>query len=453
VPRTTLAVLLVTLLTPAGAHAADGAVALYLQPVPPAFARFGFAVAAVVALGADGSEQALDVRLRDARAADLRGQRLLASARLPAGSYTGFTIRLAAAGTTPGGALLLPDAPMRLDFRFTVARRQGMLVWLTLDYEPEGGSAFRPVFSAAVPERPIPDHLGFVTSTASGTITIFDRQRAQAVALLDACAGPAGMALDQRRRRAFVACMRDDEILAIDVATGEVAERARTSPGDRPRELALTPDGRTLISVNTGSDTISFFDAGSLTVEERIPVGSGPRSIAMDPSGRRAFVFNTLSATISVVEVAARGVASTLSTDSAPLRGAFSRRGDRLYVIHERLPSLTVLDAGQLTTVARARLRSGASAIAVDAVRDLVCLGSSHDMAIECYDSNALLPLYSLRVRGGVSFMTTATEDNALYIVSPDRRALVIARLADRKVLSEVDVGEAPGWAAVMGER
>ena len=130
------------------------------------------------------------------------------------------------------------------------------------------------MFSAVTPPRPIADHAGFVTNAGSNTITVFDKHLMQAVAVIDTCAGPAGMALDQRRRRVYVACSKDDEIQSIDVATVRIVERTRVSPGDRPRELALTPDGRTLISANTGSNSISFFDAASLTRQERINVGA-----------------------------------------------------------------------------------------------------------------------------------------------------------------------------------
>ncbi|MBP1636493.1 MAG: beta-propeller repeat protein [Acidobacteria bacterium] len=237
------------------------------------------------------------------------------------------------------------------------------------------------------------------------------------------------MALDQRRRRAYVACARDDEIRAIDAATGETIEFSTVSPGDRPRELALTPDGATLVSANTGSNSISFFDAVSLTRQERVNVGSGPASVAIDAAGRRAFVFNTMSSSVSVVDIATRRVVATASTDAAPLRGRFNRRGDRLYVIHERSPYMTVLDPQQLTVVTRARLRIGVSAIEVDPVRGLVCVGGPDDPTLEFYDPNALLPLYTMRA------------------------GLIVARLSDRRVVTAIDVGDRPYWVAVMGEK
>ena len=443
---------------PAVAGAADGGVYLYLQPLPPEASRLTFTIASVSAITATGAEYPLSLNLKDVRASEVQRQRLLASGRLPAGSYAGFvfTIKQAALKSDRGEVtLVVPDAPVRLDFPFAAAGQQASLFWLALRYAESvtDGISFSPVFAAVAPPGPIAGLAGFVTNSGSNTMTVFDKHLMQAVAVIDTCAGPAGMALDQRRRRVYVACSKDDEIQSIDVATLRIVERTRVSPGDRPRELALTPDGRTLISANTGSNSVSFFDAASLTRQERINVGGGPASVLVNPSGRRAFVFNTLSSSVSVIGVTSRSLEATLSTDAAPLRGQFNGRGTRLYVIHERSPYMTVLDPGQLTVVARARLRIGVTAIVVDRVRDLVCLGGANDTAVEFYDPNALMPLYAMKTRAGVTHLAIDGENNSLYMVSPGARSLAVGRLADRKVVSEIDVGDGPYWVAVMGEK
>ncbi len=453
-----LAILLVLCLRASLAGAADGGVHLYLQPLPPEATRLTFTIGSIAAIPASGPGSApLDLRLNPVRGEEATLQRLLASGRVPIGTYAGFAITITQASLKNGrdqAALAVPETTVRLDVPFVVAASQASVIWLALDYaDSVRGVAFSPSFSAFAPPRPIADHTGFVSNTGSNSVTVFDKNLEQAVGVIETCAGPAGMALDQRRRRLYVACSKDDEIQSIDVATGDIVERTRLSPGDRPRELALTPDGTTLLSVNAGSNSVSIFDAFSVARRGRLSVGSGPGSIVIDPAGTRAFVSNTLSSTISVIDLASQSVAATLSTDGAPLRAVFNRRGDRLYVIHERSPYLTVLDPQQLTTVTRARLRIGVSAIAVDSVRDLVCIGGEDDTTIDFYDPNALLPLYSMRVRAGVSFLVFDAQENNLYMVSPETRGVGVARLSDRKIQSWIDVGEHPYAVAVMGER
>ncbi len=445
-------------MVPAVAHAADGGVYLYLQPLSPEASRLTFTIASVSAVSANGTEFPLTLNLSVVGGAETGRQRLLASGRLPAGPYAGFafTVKRAALRKAEGDvALAVPETPVRLDLQLGVSGRQSSLVWLSLKYADsvQGGSSFSPAFAVTVPSRPIADHAGYVTNSASNTITVFDKQIMQAVAVIDTCAGPAGLALDQRRRRLYVACPNDDEVQSIDVATGDIVDRAGASPGDRPRELALTPDGNTLVAVNTGSNSVSFFDTGALTRADHVDVGAGPGSVAIDPAGRRAFVFNTLSGSVSVVDIASRAVVATLATEASPLRGQFNARGDRLYVIQERSPYMMVFDPQQLTIVTRARLNTPVSAIAVDRIRGLLSVGSPAQTTVDFYDPNALLPLYTMRTRAGVSYLAIVPDDNRLYMVSPDARSLLVGRLADRKVVSEIDVGDGPYWVAIMGEK
>lgn len=445
-------------LTPAVARAADGGVYVYLQPLSSEAARLTFTVASVTAISVDGTEHPLKVALQAVSPASAGRQRLLASGRLPAGSYGGLRVkvgRAALAGQRGETSLEVPDTPARVDLPFALPGHESVVLWLTLRYEESvpGGFGFSPAFTAIRAPRPIADHVGLVTNTGSNTITVFDTSLVQVAAVIDTCARPAGMALDRRGRRAYVACSRDDEVQAIDVAAAEVVERTRLFPGDGPRELALTPDGATLLTVNAASNSVTFFDAHSLTRQERITVGNGPSSLLIDTGGRRAFVFNTLSSSVSVIDIGSRSVVATLSVDSAPLRGHFGSRGDRLYVLHERSPFMTVVDPRQLSIVTRARVRSGITAIAVDVVRNLVYLGGADDTLVEFYDPNALVPVNSMKTRGGASYLAINVEDGSLYMVSPETKSVAVGNLGDRKVVSEFDVGEGPYWLVVMGEQ
>jgi DNA-binding beta-propeller fold protein YncE len=156
---------------------------------------------------------------------------------------------------------------------------------------------------------------------------------------------------------------------------------------------------------------------------------------------------------VSVVEISSRTVAATVSLEAAPLRAEFNRQGDRLYVIHERSPYMTVFDPRQLTVLQRARVRGGVGAIAVDTVRNLVCLAGENDPAIEIYDPHALMPLYAIRTPAGASYLTFDAEANRLYLVEARAGRIAVASLADRRVVTEIDVGDAPYGVSVMGER
>jgi YVTN family beta-propeller protein len=450
--------LVLCLAAPAAAGAAGSGVRIYLQPLPSDAARLTFSIASLSVIGAGGAEIAVPLNRAAADVVGAGRQRLLASGPLPPGRYEGLRIAVERASMTDQRgniALATPEAPLRIDLSFSVAADRTPLIWLSLQapVATRDGMAFDPRFRASIPPPAMPDRSGFISNAGSNTITVFDKGLAQAVAAINTCDGPAGMAVDQRRRRVYVACPADDELQAIDAAAGDVIQRARLTPGDQPQEVALTPDGATLVSANTGSNTLTFFDAASLARLDRVDVGSSPVSVAIDPAGRRAFAFDARSNSLSIVDIASRRLVATLSMDAAPLRGQFSATGDRLYVIQERSPYLLVLDPALATITGRVRLGTAASAIAVDQVRGLICLASAADPIIEFYDPHALLPLFSMQARAGLSHLLVDAASNRLYALDREAGGLLVVGLADRKVVSEIDAGPRPYGVAVAGEK
>ena len=276
----------------------EGELYLYIQPFPQEAERLRFTIENIFAVGGDGREIPLELRLRELKSSEMRRQRLLAHGQLLPGSYVGlsFKIKAATLKVEDGEAdLLVPDVLVRLDFPFNINRKRSYVVSLLFKYEESisDGFNFRPVFSAFIPAKPIISLAGYVTNMGSNNIAVFDKRLGQVVGVIATGRGPAGMALDQRLRRVYVAISGEDAVEVMDVTGGEIINRVRLSQGDQPQEMALTPDGKMLLTVNAGSNTVSFIDPVSLFELDRIYVGNGPHSILIDPNtGRRAFVFN-----------------------------------------------------------------------------------------------------------------------------------------------------------------
>ncbi len=436
----------------------EGEVYLYLEPFPQEAARLRFTIDAVFAVSSDGREFPLTGPLHELKASGIQRQRLLAFGRLPPGSYIGFSFKVNKAflKTEEGEAnLLVPETPVRNDFPFSIVRRRAYVISATFRYAESisRGFSFSPVFSMMIPARPIPSLTGYVTNSGSNNIMVFDKKLQKILSIIVTGRAPAGMALDQRQGRAYVALSGDDAIELIDVLSGEPINRLRLNTGDRPQELALTPDGKTLLVVNKGTNTVSFVDPVSLVQLNRIDVGREPNSVSVHPNGIRAFVFNTLSNTVSVIDIPNKAVITTITTDPAPLRGQFNRAGNKLYVIHEWSIYLTALDPFALSVLKRFPVRMGMVSIKVDPQTDLVYMGRRRDTAVEVYDPFLFAMVDSINTGAGITYMTIDGDENNLYMVNPDMKSLMVSRLVRKGVFSEMDVGESPYWVTMMGER
>jgi len=436
----------------------DGLVSVYLQSLSQEADRLTFRLGGISAVRGDGTTVPLSLHIGEIRGRDPKRERLLASGELPPGQYLGFSFRVTGATLRgeEGDVALSPaeENPMT-SVPFAIARKKALVVSLKFRYRESlpGGIRFAPTFSAEVPGKLATGLIGLVTSRRANTVTVFDKVSGKVVAVVPTGTSPAGMVLDPLLRRAYVAISGEDAVETIDLLGMDVVNRGQLVIGDRPEELALTPDRKTLLSANTGSNTVSVVDAASLVETRRIQVGNGPQSILVDRAGRRAYVFNTLSGTISVLDIRTGGVVATVATEAGPVRGEFNRAGNRLYVLHRHSPHLSVFDPTTLSIVRRVFVGSGGTALKVDSRTDLIYLSRQGAGEISIYDPFSFLPVDAYRTGGDVSCLAIDGEGNNLLVVLPGTNGVRTVRLVGKDTASETDVGEDPYWVTLMGER
>lgn len=77
----------------------------------------------------------------------------------------------------------------------------------------------------------------------------------------------------------------------------------RVKVGDKPKGVAVSPDGSTAYAVNWAGDTISVVDLASQAVTATIPVGGVPRWIALTRDGKTGLVTNFRGKSLSVLDL------------------------------------------------------------------------------------------------------------------------------------------------------
>ncbi len=436
----------------------EGAVFLYVRPFPQEAERLSFSLERIEAVREDGSAVPLTLRFKELKGPDVRRERFLAHGVLAPGRYKGFRIKASTAalkGEEERASLEVSEDPPGIDAPFLMRRAQAVVFALEFRYHDSVSAGFRftPVFSAEVPSQPAAGAIGVASSRGMNTVTVFDKVSGRVSGVIPTGREPSGMALSEARRRAYVAIPGEDRVDVLDLFENGVIDHLRMKSGDIPVEVALTPDGRTLLTANSGSNTVSLIDPAALFETNRVSVGSRPRSVLVDPSGRRAFVFNEFSNTISLIDIPSGTVASTVATESAPIRGQFNRDRSRLFVIHRNSPYLTVWNPSSLSLIRRVYVGTGATALTLDSRTDRIYLGRGSSPTIDVYDPSAFLPVDFLPSGGDVSFLTVEREQNLLCAVLSDLNVVRMVRLVGRRTEVEVDVGEDPYWVSFLGER
>lgn len=436
----------------------EGEVDLYLQPFPQDAERLKFSIDRISLVSSDGRDFPLSHALTEFQAGALQRQRFLAAGRVPPGKFSGLSIKIAKAtlsGEEGNADLFVPEEPVLVPLSVEVRRKKVVVLSLAFQYagSVQSGFRFTPRFSLYVPSLPVSGLLGYVVNRADNTLTVFDKRTGQVSAIIATGRGPEQVVFDQNSRTAYVSLAGEDAVDVINLTDGEVTHRINLKTGDGPGSIALTPDGRTLLTVNARSNRLSIIDPATLAERSTVPVGEGPRWLLVGRNGTRCYVFNGLSNTITVIDIANSAIVATISTDAGPLMGQFNRKGDRLYVVHEGSPYLLVIEPDSLSVTKRVFLGYGLGVIKVDTKSDMLYVSRKGDPRIEVYEPFSLNLIDYLPAMSDIVRMTIDGEANNLFLLSDEKRRLMSVSLVSRKAVTETDIGEDPAWVTMMGER
>ena len=141
--------------------------------------------------------------------------------------------------------------------------------------------------------------------------------------------GKAVLSLDQTR--AYVSDQVRDMVRVVDVVNGVAVDSILV--GNRPIDLALSPDGATLYVVNQTDQNVVVVDLATATVTHRITIGAIPGEIVITGNGTRAYVTNLTRGLISVLDLDANRVVGQIQLDQEACFGAeLSPDGTMMYV-------------------------------------------------------------------------------------------------------------------------
>ena len=87
----------------------------------------------------------------------------------------------------------------------------------------------------------------------------------------------------------------------INTATDKMI--AQIPVGRNPLDIAYSPDGRYLYTVNNEDNTVTVIDTASNRVVAEVPTGKAPTSIAVLPNGRQAYVTDDSDGTIEILNL------------------------------------------------------------------------------------------------------------------------------------------------------
>jgi YVTN family beta-propeller protein len=148
----------------------------------------------------------------------------------------------------------------------------------------------------------------------------------------------------------YVANSTQNSVSVFDAVTLTVV--ATVPVGTRPFPLAVSPDGTRVVVGNSGSNNASIIETAGHTVIATIPVGGNPYGVAIDPTGLRAMMANYQSNNVSVIDLTTNTVRVTIPAGTNPSGVAYTPDGSHAYVTNGGANSISVIDTATETVVA-----------------------------------------------------------------------------------------------------
>lgn len=191
-----------------------------------------------------------------------------------------------------------------------------------------------------------PDGNAYIANE-QGAVTVLDTRTgavAATIPLPNRSSGELAITPDGRTVYTLDGGSTRENISAIDTQSRVVS--SFDSGGENPSDIAISPDGKLAYAVNFESDTVSVIDTQkNEAVGAPIPAGNGANSIAITPDGRTAYVARIGANSVSVVDLQSRQmVGAPIPVGDFPIGIAITPDGRKAYVANGVSNSVSVID-------------------------------------------------------------------------------------------------------------
>ncbi len=127
------------------------------------------------------------------------------------------------------------------------------------------------------------------------------------------------------------------------ISTSSWRIKKTTRPGQLPKQMTLSPDGK-LLYVANWLGRVAKLNARTLKRLGRVKTGRFPRGLSVTADGKTLYVANTGGRTVTVVDTATMKVRKQIPTSRYPRHTALTKDGKLLYVSVLRKGRIEVID-------------------------------------------------------------------------------------------------------------
>ncbi len=186
-----------------------------------------------------------------------------------------------------------------------------------------------------------PDHV-FVSDEDANVVHVLDGASGAVEGALKTGDRPRGLALSPDGNTLYVAASNSNRIEAWNAHT--LSKIRDIGSGSDPERIAVSPDGRTIFAANEDESAVSFIDVATGKVHSEVKVAPEPEGIGISPDGKLLIATSEVASVAHFIDVASARVMDNMPVGSRPREVLFVDGGREAWVSSEQRGTIQVVD-------------------------------------------------------------------------------------------------------------
>lgn len=299
----------------------------------------------------------------------------------------------------------------------------------------------------------------YVSNERAGTIQVVDTATDRVVTSARIGDRPRGLAVSPDGRRLYVAVSwwRDgkrpragaERIAALDARTLKTLRDYKA--GTDPECVAVSVDGQRLYLSNEDAGTASIVDVKSGAARATLVVGTEPEGVTASPDGKWVYVTAETSNVVSVIDAKKERVAANMLVDPRPRVTIFTRDGTRAWASAELGGSVQLIDAKRHRVLKRVRLGKADKPVGMvlspDEKKLYVAAGRGNGVAV--VDTVAMKMIAKIPTGERVWGIALTPDGRKLYAANSLSNTISVIDTATQRVVKTIRTDDGP-WALAI---
>ncbi|MET0723286.1 MAG: YVTN family beta-propeller repeat protein [Tardiphaga sp.] len=297
--------------------------------------------------------------------------------------------------------------------------------------------------------------IAYISNEKSNTVSVIDTDTWTVTKTIKVGQRPRGIAFTRDGKSVLVAVGDDDTIEVIDVAQQQVVGTLPSGPD--PELFVQDADGKLLYVANENDNTVTIIDIANRARLGEVQVGVEPEGMAISPDGRTLINTSETTNMAHFIDTTTREIVANVLVDSRPRYAVFKRDSSELWVSAEIGGTVTIIDPAKREAIGKINFaipglrREAIQPVGIGMTKDgktaFVALGPANRVAV--VDAVSRQVTKYLLVGQRVWHLAFTPDEKYLLTSNGVSNDVSVIDVAAQKVIKTIQVGELP-WGIAM---